>query len=198
MLLSTLILLIMGLNDQEITLIEGIILWMMFILYLLYLFYLAKKEDQEQAIVHYSLLGCLFLIILGIFFVIVGSQLVVKSATHISTLLHLSQRFIGLTIVAFGTSLPELVTSLQAARKGNDGIAIGNIVGSNIFNILFIVGSVSLVCPIPFENTFIVDMFVVIGSGVLLWLLTLSHHELRRISGMIMLIAYMLYFIYLC
>lgn len=198
MLLSTLILLIMGLNDQEVTLIEGIILWMMFILYLLYLFYLAKKEDQEQAIVHYSLLGCLFLIILGIFFVIVGSQLVVKSATHISTLLHLSQRFIGLTIVAFGTSLPELVTSLQAARKGNDGIAIGNIVGSNIFNILFIVGSVSLICPIPFEKSFVVDTLVAGGSGVLLWLLTLSHHELRRISGMIMLIAYMLYFIYLC
>ena len=81
----------------------------------------------------------MLLIGLGIFFVMIGSQLVVKAATQIAYRLHYSQRFIGLTIVAFGTSLPELVTSLQAARKDHAGIAIGNIVGSNIFNILFII-----------------------------------------------------------
>ena len=111
----------------------------------------------------------------------IGSQLVVKAATQIAYWLHFSQRFIGLTIVAFGTSLPELVTSLQAARKDHTGIAIGNIVGSNIFNILFIAGGVSLICPVPFESKFIVDMFVVIGSGCLLWLLTIYRHELNRI-----------------
>ena len=112
--------------------------------------------------------------------------------------LHFSQRFIGLTIVAFGTSLPELVTSLQAARKDHAGIAIGNIVGSNIFNILFIAGGVSLICPVPFESKFIVDMFVAIGSGCLLWLLTIYRHELNRIGGLLMLLSYVVYLIYLC
>ena len=103
-----------------------------------------------------------------------------------------------LTIVAFGTSLPELVTSLQAARKDHAGIAIGNIVGSNIFNILFIAGGDSLICPVPFESKFIVDMFVAIGSGCLLWLLTIYRHELNRIGGLLMLLSYVVYLIYLC
>ena len=103
-----------------------------------------------------------------------------------------------LTIVAFGTSLPELVTSLQAARKDHAGIAIGNIVGSNIFNILFIAGGVSLICPVPFESKFIVDMFVAIGSDCLLWLLTIYRHELNRIGGLLMLLSYVVYLIYLC
>ena len=140
----------------------------------------------------------MFLIVLGIFFVIIGSQLAVKAAIQIAYKLHLSQRFIGLTIVAFGTSLPELVTSLQAARKDHAGIAIGNIVGSNIFNILFIAGGVSLICPVPFESKFIVDTFVAIGSGCLLWLLTIHRHELNRIGGILMLFVYVMYFIYLC
>lgn len=198
MLLASVVLLVIGKSQQTITIQEGLILIMMFILYLLYLFWLSQKENEEEIPPQYSFLGCLLLIVLGIFFVMIGSQLVVKAATQIAHSLHLSQRFIGLTIVAFGTSLPELVTSLQAARKGNAGIAIGNIVGSNIFNILFIVGGVSLICPVPFESKFIVDTFVAIGSGCLLWLLTIYHHELNRISGFLMLLFYVMYLIYLC
>lgn len=198
MLLASVVLLIIGKSQQTITVQEGLILIMMFILYLLYLFWLSQKENEEEIPPQYSFLGCLLLIVLGIFFVMIGSQLVVKAATQIAHSLHLSQRFIGLTIVAFGTSLPELVTSLQAARKNNAGIAIGNIVGSNIFNILFIVGGVSLICPVPFESKFIVDTFVAIGSGCLLWLLTIYHHELNRISGLLMLLFYVMYLIYLC
>ncbi len=198
MLLASVVLLIIGKSQQTITIQEGLILIMMFILYLLYLFWLSQKENEEEIPPQYSFLGCLLLIVLGIFFVMIGSQLVVKAATQIAHSLHLSQRFIGLTIVAFGTSLPELVTSLQAARKNNAGIAIGNIVGSNIFNILFIVGGVSLICPVPFESKFIVDTFVAIGSGCLLWLLTIYHHELNRISGLLMLFFYVMYLIYLC
>lgn len=198
MLLASVVLLIIGKSQQTITIQEGIILIMMFILYLFYLFWLSQKENEEEIPPQYSFLGCLLLIVLGIFFVMIGSQLVVKAATQIAHSLHLSQRFIGLTIVAFGTSLPELVTSLQAARKNNAGIAIGNIVGSNIFNILFIVGGVSLICPVPFESKFIVDTFVAIGSGCLLWLLTIYHHELNRISGLLMLFFYVMYLIYLC
>ena len=157
------------------------------------MFWLSQKESEEEVSPQYSFIGCVLLIGLGIFFVMIGSQLVVKAATQIAYWLHFSQRFIGLTIVAFGTSLPELVTSLQAARKDHAGI-----VGSNIFNILFIVGGVSLICPVPFESKFIVDMFVAIGSGCLLWLLTIYRHELNRIGGLLMLLSYVVYLIYLC
>ena len=135
---------------------------------------------------------------LGIFFVMIGSQLVVKAATQIAYWLHFSQRFIGLTIVAFGTSLPELVTSLQAARKDHVGIAIGNIVGSNIFNILFIAGGVSLICPVPFESKFIIDTGIAVLCGVIPWLGTFRHKELRKPCGILMLLCYAAYFVYLC
>jgi Ca2+/Na+ antiporter len=78
----------------------------------------------------------------------------------------MSERFIGLTIVALGTSLPELVTSVTAAKRGNAGIAIGNIVGSNIFNILFVIGTAALICPVPFETKFIVDTGIAILAGL--------------------------------
>jgi len=198
MLLSSLVLLVMGKSQQVVSFQEGLILIGMFIIYLLYLFWLSQKESEEEVSSQYSFIGCVLLIGLGIFFVMIGSQLVVKAATQIAYWLHFSQRFIGLTIVAFGTSLPELVTSLQAARKDHAGIAIGNIVGSNIFNILFIAGGVSLICPVPFESKFIVDMFVAIGSGCLLWLLTVYRHELNRIGGLLMLLSYVVYLIYLC
>lgn len=198
MLLSSLVLLVMGKSQQVVSFQEGLILIGMFIVYLLYLFWLSQKESEEEVSPQYSFIGCVLLIGLGIFFVMIGSQLVVKAATQIAYWFHFSQRFIGLTIVAFGTSLPELVTSLQAARKDHVGIAIGNIVGSNIFNILFIAGGVSLICPVPFESKFIVDMFVAIGSGCLLWLLTIYRHELNRIGGLLMLLSYVVYLIYLC
>ena len=109
----------------------------------------------------------------------------------------MSERFIGLTIVAFGTSLPELVTSVSAARKGNAGIAIGNIVGSNIFNILFVIGTVALICPVPFEGRFLMDTVIEILCGILLWIGTIRHRQLRRQCGVIMLLAYAGYFVYL-
>ena len=85
-------------------------------------------------------------------------------ATEIARFFGMSERFIGLTIVAFGTSLPELVTSVTAARKGNAGIAIGNIVGSNIFNILFVIGTAALICSVPIESKFIIDKNIAVIS----------------------------------
>ena len=110
----------------------------------------------------------------------------------------MSERFIGLTIVAFGTSLPELVTSVMAAKKGNVGIAIGNIVGSNIFNILFVIGTTALICNVPFDQKFVIDTIVAIFSGVLLWAGTIRYKELRKNCGIVMLLCYAGYFIYLC
>lgn len=109
----------------------------------------------------------------------------------------MSERFIGLTIVALGTSLPELFSSLTAARKGNADIAIGNIVGSNIFNILFVLGTTALITPVPFAARFTVDTIVAVLVGVLLLACVVRSKKLTRPAGIIMLAAYVAYFIYL-
>lgn len=201
MLFITAVLLVMGVTGNEITFAEGVILWGLFILYLVYLYFLSKKggqgEEQDQQIKQYKLWKCLAFIVLGGVLVVGGSNFVVNGATTIARACGMSERFIGLTIVAFGTSLPELVTSVSAARKGNAGIAIGNIVGSNIFNILFVIGTVALICPVPFENRFVIDTVVAIACGVLLWGGTIRHKELRKPCGIVMLAGYVVYFIYL-
>ena len=138
MLLITVVLLFMGMQGGSVNLVEGIILWVLFILYLAYLFMMAKKgkqsaEDSKETRPVWKLL---FWGILGGVVVVLGSNVTVDSATALAEVIGLSEKFIGLTIVALGTSLPELVTSVTAAKKGNADIAIGNIVGSNIFNIL--------------------------------------------------------------
>ena len=144
-----------------------------------------------------ALCSAVLFIVLGGVCVVIGSQLVVNGATTIARACGMSERFIGLTIVAFGTSLPELVTSVSAARKGNAGIAIGNIVGSNIFNILFVIGTVALICPVPFESRFVIDTVVAILCGVLLWGGTIRYKELRKPCGVVMLLCYAAYFVYL-
>lgn len=126
-----------------------------------------------------------------------GSNITVDAATKIAGMMGMSERFIGLTIVALGTSLPELVTSVTAARKGNADIAIGNIVGSNIFNILFVLGTSALITPVPYEHRFLADGFVAVGAGVLLWISVFKTMELKRKWGIIMLLCYLAYFIYL-
>ena len=194
-------LLVMGATGNEITFAEGIVLWVLFIAYLIYLYFLAKKgntgEDDNQSFAQYPLWKSGLFIVLGAVLVVVGSNFVVDGATTIARACGMSERFIGLTIVAFGTSLPELVTSVSAARKGNAGIAIGNIVGSNIFNILFVIGTVALICPVPFEGRFLIDTVVAILCGILLWAGTIRHRQLRRPCGVIMLLAYAGYFVYL-
>lgn len=200
MLLITVGLLFMGMGDGQIVAFEGIILWLFFIIYLIYLFKLTKKsnvKDEESTLRDLTVFQCICYGVLGMILVVAGSNLVVNGATDIAQSLGMSERFIGLTIVAFGTSLPELVTSVCAALKGNSGIAIGNIVGSNIFNILFVIGTVALICPVPFEQKFVFDVVVAILSGVLLLAGTIRHKELRRGFGVVLLISYAAYFIYL-
>ena len=201
MLFITAVLLVMGATGNEINFVEGIVLWVLFIAYLIYLYFLAKKgdagEDDNQSFAQYPLWKCGLFIVLGAVLVVAGSNFVVNGATTIARACGMSERFIGLTIVAFGTSLPELVTSVSAARKGNAGIAIGNIVGSNIFNILFVIGTVALICPVPFEGRFLIDTVIAILCGRLLWIGTIRHRQLRRPCGVIMLLAYAGYFVYL-
>lgn len=109
----------------------------------------------------------------------------------------MSERFIGLTIVALGTSLPELVTSVTAAIKGKSDIAVGNIVGSNIFNILFVVGMTALITPVTYSASFMVDSIMTVASAVLLWVCVIPKKQLNRTAGIVMLAAYAAYFVYL-
>ena len=195
----SLLLLIQGL-DGTISLLDGVILTVVFIGYLVYLIRDAKKNpeaDMEQFSRGQALWHSVLWLLVGLGLVVLGSNIAVDAASEIARILGLSERFIGLTIVALGTSLPELVTSVMAARKGNADIAIGNIVGSNIFNILFVVGLSSLIIPVPFAAPFIVDCLVAIGAAVLLWVCSMRKGKLIRSHGVLMLAAYAGYFAYL-
>lgn len=197
MLAITVLLIVLGMTGNELTFVEGIILWICFIAYLVYLYFLAKKGAEEEATEDRPVWKLLLFIIAGGAVVVLGANVSVNAATALAEAMGISERFIGLTIVALGTSLPELVASVTAARKGNADIAIGNIVGSNIFNILFVLGTSALITPIPYQPTFLIDGIVAVAAGVLLWVATIRKKELNRVGGIIMLLAYVAYFIYL-
>ena len=198
MLVITLLLLVLGFSGNEIVFWEGVILWAAFLLYLGYLFYMAKKNRQvEEETEKKPLWKLLLYTVLGLVFVVWGSDVTVDAATAIAKAVGMSERFIGLTIVALGTSLPELFTSVSAALKGKADIAIGNIVGSNIFNILFVVGTTALITPVVFESGFVIDTLIAGGAGLLLWLCVCREQKLKRMGGVMMLVGYAAYFCYL-
>lgn len=195
----TIVLMIMGITGNSISRIEGIILWVLFLVYLGYLFAMAKKGrsevDKEQR--NEGIVRLIIVSILGGVLIIWGSSLTVDSASYIAKIFGMSERFIGLTIVALGTSLPELFTSVTAAIKGKADIAIGNIVGSNIFNILFVIGTSALIIPVVFEYKFVIDTIISALAAVLLIISVLKTKFLRRPWGIVMLVGYALYFVYL-
>ena len=210
-LFATLILYLLGF-DGNISRVDGIIMLVVFIAYLAYLFGVAKKEksaidrekageitvnsqSDEVAAKDISLLKAILFTLIGLVLIVGGSNFVVDSATAIAKALGLSQRFIGLTIVALGTSLPELFTSVTAAMKKNSDIAIGNIVGSNIFNILFIVGLSGVVIPVPFAQAFRFDTIISGIAAAALLAFCLPKKKLPRFAGVIMLVCYAIYFV---
>lgn len=200
MIVITIVLMIFGITGGEITFVEGIIFWLLFIVFLVYLFVMSKKgsSQEDEEVKDIPVWKCILFMLVGGVMVVKGSDFAVSGASAIARFFGMSERFIGLTIVAFGTSLPELVTSVTAAKKGNAGIAIGNIVGSNIFNILFVIGTTALICTVPFESKFIIDTIIAVASGAVLWLGTYKNRELRKPCGIVMLLGYAAYFIYLC
>lgn len=199
MILITLLLLVLGSTGNVISFGEGVILWAAFLLYLGYLFYMAKKNKEEvvEESKNAPFWKLLLAAVLGLVLVVWGSDVTVDAATTIAKNVGLSERFIGLTIVALGTSLPELFTSVSAARKGKADIAIGNIVGSNIFNILFVVGTAALITPVVFTPNFMIDTWIAVAAGVLLIVCVLKKQKLTRTGGIIMLLSYGAYFVYL-
>ena len=198
MIVVTFVLLWLGYTGGQVTRLEGIILWVLFLIYLRYLYMMAKKgKEEEREAEQLSTAKIIGLILAGVVMIVAGSNFAVEGASNLAKALGISQRFIGLTIVALGTSLPELVTSVSAARKHNADIAIGNIVGSNIFNILFIVGTTALITPVTFASGFVVDTLIAAAVGILLFVCVARTKELRKKAGIVMLLAYILYFLYL-
>ena len=181
---------------------EGLILWGLMCLYLAYLLAMSKKgealtEKTETEEGPMPVWKMLLLILIGAGMIVLGSDVAVDAATALARIFGMTERLIGLTIVAFGTSLPELVTSVTAAIKGKADIAVGNIVGSNIFNILFVVGTSAVITPVAYEEIFFIDNIWCIATAVLLWLLVVRRKRLGRLGGACMLVCYAAYFVYL-
>lgn len=198
----TVLLAVMGLQNHVVSRLEGVILMGCMVIYMMYLLRLAKRgsidnEELDEFAKKSSMAKLIFLVIIGVAAIVWGSDIAVNAATAIARIFGMSERFIGLTIVALGTSLPELVTSVTAALKGNCDIAVGNIVGSNLFNIMFVVGITAIITPVVYAPAFKIDSAVAVGAVVLLWLCVLRKQTLNRLHGIIMLLCYGGYFAYL-
>ena len=154
---------------------------------------LEAEEIQEM-----SMGKSVIYILLGAVAIAVGSDWVVDGACTVAAAIGISQTLIGLTVVAFGTSLPELVTSIVAARKGEVDMALGNVIGSNIFNILMVLGIAAAISPVAFLTENIIDIAVLIVFSVLGWIMAWTKRELNRKEGIIMLLLYAVYVVYIC
>lgn len=195
---------IFGSANNIISRTDGLILVIICIAYIGFLIFKAKKTnmpnptEEEKKI---NVLGKIVSIIIGAIGIVLGGQLVVDSATNIAYSIGMSEKLVGLTIVAMGTSLPELVTSVVAAVKGEKDIALGNVLGSNIFNILLIIGVSSLITPIPVARTLIVDFIFLTAVSVFVFGLIFfnkkQEKKLSRVEGAILVALYAGYIIYI-
>ncbi|MBO5286222.1 MAG: calcium/sodium antiporter [Clostridia bacterium] len=205
--LATVLLMIFGI-DAVILWWEAVIMLVIFIAYIGFLIYKAMKERknvtnsleplaEEEPVKEISTIKAIFLAIVGLAMIVLGSQGAVESATYLAAKMGVDDKLIGLTVVALGTSLPELFTSVKAALKGNADIAIGNVVGSNIFNLLLVVGLTGAITPVPFAPSFMIDSAVALGAMLLLLFASLKGKKLGRVGGVLMLLSYAGYFVYL-
>ncbi len=188
--------------DSEISRIEAIIFLLTLTVYFTYMFVTSKKnfakqaeEEEEIRLSKHWMLDILF-IGAGLAALVFGSDMLVENAVIIAGRLGMSEAMIGLTIVAAGTSMPELATSVVAAIKKRSDIAIGNVVGSNIFNMLLILGVTGVIQPISTFDLNYVDSLFNIGVGVLLWIFMKKSTRITRAQGVLFLVFYLIYFFY--
>lgn len=199
--LAAILLLGMGYMGMSINRVEGIILIVIFVLFLVWMVWAAKKARNNTEVEEIETLSgwkCLVYIVGGLIAIVIGGDVVVDSASAIAAAFGLSQTLIGLTIVACGTSLPELVTSLVAAKKGETDMALGNVIGSNIFNILLVLGVAATVSPMVVLKDNLIDDIILIAVSILVWIFAWRKKELNRIHGVIMIIIYAAYVVYIC
>lgn len=207
-LLASLVLLILshdikfqGYNENALTRSDGLMLFALFSIFMYYLLEMAlssKEEmDVEQGSSRDPIAKSILLSIGGIIGIIIGGNLVVDSATNIAIDLGMSENLVGLTIVSIGTSLPELVTSVVAARKGESDIAMGNIIGSNIFNILFVLGASSIIHTIHVQPIVFVDMIIMLIVTGVTYVFAISKKQVNRFEGIILTATYIAYMIFI-
>lgn len=177
---------------------DGIILLLFFLVFIYYLIAMARKKIEDDSNQSYIPIKKAFIYtIIGIFMIVVGSNFVVDSASLIAGELGVSAKLISLTIVALGTSLPELVTSVTATRKGEYDIAIGNVVGSNIFNIGMVIGlPIAIFGGIDHISFNYIDLTVMLISAILLFIFSYNDHKITKKEGIIFLILFILYYSY--
>ncbi|MBR7050374.1 MAG: calcium/sodium antiporter [Methanobrevibacter sp.] len=179
----------------DITNIEGIILLIILAGYIIYLIRGSKKSknanDVEAA--KFTLPKSIILIIIGLAGIIIGGDLVVDSASAIAIALGMSETLVGLTIVAIGTSLPELVTSITALKKGENQLVIGNVIGSNIFNILFVLGASSAISRIPLDSSMLIDVLFMMGVTILCFIFGKTQDKYDKKEGVILIALFIAY-----
>lgn len=202
-----LLLLVLGHDRMMLTRVNGLILIVLFAFFILYMIRSAQhsmnNEDSEFAaeaaeMKVMSVPKSLIFIVIGIAGITLGSDWVVDGSKTIASAFGISENLIGLTIVAFGTSLPELMTSIVAARKNEVDMALGNAVGSNIFNILMVLGIASALSPIAFIQENIIDIIILVGFSFIVWLMAWTKHRLDKIEGLAMILLYAGYVVYIC
>lgn len=211
--LCAVLLLILGAAGMSLGHIDGVVFIILFLAFILYMIRSAQTsreknvepgvEEEEylleaEEIQEMSMGKSVIYIILGAVAIAVGSDWVVDGACTVAAAIGISQTLIGLTVVAFGTSLPELVTSIVAAKKGEVDMALGNVIGSNIFNILMVLGIAAAISPVAFLTENIIDIAVLIVFSVIGWIMAWTKKELNRKEGIIMLILYAVYVVYIC
>ncbi len=189
-----------GYSENALTRADGLMLLALFIIFMYYLIEMAftSKDDVIEEEIQVMPLGKSILYsILGVAGIIIGGDLVVNSASDIAITWGMSQNLVGLTIVSIGTSLPELVTSIVAARKGESDIAIGNAVGSNIFNILFILGISSFIHNIAVHPIVFVDMLVMLLISLITFIFASTKRSIKKGEGIVLITLYILYMIFI-
>lgn len=185
--------------DGNITLFDAIFLLILFCGFLYYTYYIGThgQKTSDEVREDTSIWKLLFLLLIGIVCLVSGGQLLVNNAADLARLWGVRESVIGLTILAAGTSLPELATSMVAAKKGSAGLAMGNAIGSNVFNVAFVLGTCSAIRPMVVQDISMVDWAVFIFSNVLLWIFACSKRSLSKLEGLVLVLSYIAYLTYL-
>lgn len=175
--------------------IDGVILLAGFAVFMYYTLSQAKgrKAEPTTEIKTINPWMSAFFVFLGLALLVIGSNIFVDSASRVAYSLGISEGVVGLTIVAGGTSLPELATSVVAARKGQSAIAIGNVIGSNVFNILMILGLTATISPMQIQGITMIDFSLMLGSVVLVWLFSRTKYTVERWEGLLLVVGYLVY-----
>lgn len=195
-----LLLLVLGYTSFNLGRMEGIVLLVLFLVYLLWMIFSALKNRQEidEDVNILPTWKCLLFIIGGAIAIKYGGDFVVDGASFIATKMGFSQNLIGLTIVALGTSLPELVTSIVAARKNEVDMALGNAIGSNIFNILLVLGVAGAISPVAFIMENVIDIILLTIMSAYVWILAWTKNHINKTEGISMILIYVIYLVYIC